>query len=336
MFGVQRDFDMSQFKPRGHYTDDPRLERYFRAMMWLGRIDFRLVETQPNHVQLFHRRQLEGAYALSSLMDEPALASWRRLDETVEAFVGESDNMRLPEMASLMSDLGLDEPAGFSALSDDEIARAIMTGGYGTQRISSHIMINGLREGTMPLSSTFLLLGQRYVVDSHVFSNLVYDRVQGGDVFRMMPNPLDVAFAVLGNAQAGELLEPELVTYSYAPDLHAMRTLVDAHPEPFWGREPVHTRWLGALRALSPDDESADPEAHGLRRSRGASPGAAASLNTQLASWAELRHDTILYAKQSYTGGVTCEFPDAYVDPYPRSTRRSSRSRSTAASSRRT
>ena len=40
-------------------------------------------------------------------------------------------------------------------------------------------------------------------------------------------------------------------------------------------------------------------------------------LGTQLASWAELRHDTLLYAKQSYTGGATCEFPDAYVDPYP-------------------
>jgi len=41
-------------------------------------------------------------------------------------------------------------------------------------------------------------------------------------------------------------------------------------------------------------------------------------LSTQLASWAELRHDTILYAKQSYTASVMCSFPDVYVDPYPR------------------
>jgi hypothetical protein len=40
-------------------------------------------------------------------------------------------------------------------------------------------------------------------------------------------------------------------------------------------------------------------------------------LETQLASWAQLRHDTILYAKQSYTAGSVCEFPDAYVEPYP-------------------
>jgi hypothetical protein len=40
-------------------------------------------------------------------------------------------------------------------------------------------------------------------------------------------------------------------------------------------------------------------------------------MNGQLASWAELRHDTLLYAKQSYTAWPVCEFPDAYVDPYP-------------------
>ncbi len=40
-------------------------------------------------------------------------------------------------------------------------------------------------------------------------------------------------------------------------------------------------------------------------------------LNAQLGSWAELRHDTILYVKQSYTSGNTCEFPDAYVEPNP-------------------
>ncbi|MEO8181762.1 MAG: DUF3160 domain-containing protein, partial [Deltaproteobacteria bacterium] len=36
-----------------------------------------------------------------------------------------------------------------------------------------------------------------------------------------------------------------------------------------------------------------------------------------LGSWAELRHDTLLYAKQSYTGIPSCGFPDAYVEPYP-------------------
>lgn len=71
-------------------------------------------------------------------------------------------------------------------------------------------MINGLNQGRLPLSFSFALLGQRYVLDSHVFSNVVYDRVAGGRVMRMMPSPLDVAFAALGNNQAASLLAPEL------------------------------------------------------------------------------------------------------------------------------
>jgi hypothetical protein len=72
---------------------------------------------------------------------------------------------------------------------------------------------------------------------------------------------------------------------------------------------------MDALRALSPAEglstaeglpEIAKTEAWGRRM-----------LNAQLGSWSELRHDTLLYAKQSYTGIPSCEFPDAYVDPYP-------------------
>ncbi len=317
IFGVDRDMDFSQFKPRSHYNDSDELKRYFRAMMWLGRIDLRIIETQPDLTQLFHRRQLEGAYAIRAVMDPTAVGQWRQIDETIEAFVGESDNMRLPELDALLTDLGLTTAKDLAQVDDNTIATKILTRGYGTQRISSHIMINGVGEGTMPLSSIFLLLGQRYVVDSHVFSNVVYDRVQRGSVKRMMPDPLDAAFAALGNDQAAALLTDQLRQYSYAPDLHAMRFLVDAHPTSFWSGN-LYNRWLSALRALSPTDELADPEAHGLPPSVASEAWGRRILNTQLASWAELRHDTILYAKQSYTGGAACEFPDAYVDPYPR------------------
>jgi hypothetical protein len=127
-----------------------------------------------------------------------------------------------------------------------------------------------------------------------------------------MPNPLDVAFAAFGNNQARELLSGELGKYAYAADLGAMRVLVDDHGEDFWGAN-LYNGWLAAIRSLSRAGagqsaplEVAGTEAWGRR-----------ILNTQLASWAELRHDTILYAKQSYTAGPVCEFPDALVEPNP-------------------
>ncbi|NUQ73661.1 MAG: DUF3160 domain-containing protein [Polyangiaceae bacterium] len=316
LFGVKRDMDFSQFKPRGHYTDSPELEKYFKAMMWLGRVDFRMLETQPDGSQVFQRRQVEGALALRDLMGDTTQSRWQRVDGAIQAFVGESDYMTLPELSSLLADLKVTNIADLASVPDDKIAQAIIDGGYGTQRISSHIMVNGLGGATLPLSSSFALFGQRYVVDSHVFSNVVYDRVQNGAVKRMMPDPLDAAFAALGNNQAGQLLLPELTEYSYAPDLHSMRLLVDAHPESFWEGN-LYNHWLTSLRALSPSEEMADFKAAGLPEIAATEAWGKRLLNTQLASWAELRHDTILYAKQSYTGGASCEFPDAYVDPYP-------------------
>ena len=203
-------------------------------------------------------------------------------------------------------------------MSSEELVAALNEGDLGYQQISSHVMFNGLDAGEMPLSRTFLLLGQRYAVDSHVLSNVVYDRATADSVDRrMMPDPLDVAFAALGNDQAAELLRSELETYEYAGDLKAMRTLVDGNDSEFW-QQSLYNLWLGALRTLSPKaSEVADPAAHGLPQLAGTEAWGRRMLNTQLASWAELRHDTLLYTKQSYTGANSCEFPDAYVDPYP-------------------
>jgi hypothetical protein len=318
LFGVVRENeDFSQFKPRGHYTDSEALGRYFRAMMWLGRIDFRLFETQPDGTQLFYRRQLDGMLLMNELVDSELQQRFDRIDQAVRVFVGEPDYMELSEVAPLLSDVGVSSLAEAASVDDSTWAQAILDGGYGLQRISSHIMINGLEGvGTLPLSLSFALLGQRYVIDSHVFSNVVYDRAGGGSIIRLMPNPLDVAFAVLRNDQAAELLAPELETYPYAPDLAAMRVLADRHPPEFW-QENLYNLWLGALRELSPVEIHSDADADALPPTFRSEAWGRRLLVTELASWAELRHDTLLYAKQSYTGGLSCEFPDGYVDPYP-------------------
>ena len=317
LFGVQRIFDFSQFTVRGHYTDDEELGRYFQALMWLGRIDFRLLETQADATQVLHRRQLEAALALRSLIDEPAWQDWQRIDRTVGMFMGEHDSMTLPQLDELLRDLGDLRPDELAKATDAEIAEALVAGRYGIQRISSHIMVNALPAGnTLPLSSIFLLFGQRYIADSHVFSNVVYDRV-AHKPFRMMPDPLDVAFAALGNDQALGLLEPQLREYSYAPELSRMRALIESHPETYW-QDNLYNRWISALRALSPTDEALDPAGSGLPEVAGTEAWGRRLLSTQLGAWAELRHDTLLYAKQSYTAAPTiCEYPDVYVEPYP-------------------
>jgi hypothetical protein len=316
LFGVLRENeDFSQFKPRGHYLGVPALERYFRAMMWLGRIDLRMLETQKDGTQLFRRRQLEVALLLHDLIGLDLRPHFDRVDRSLAAFVGEPDYMVLSQLDQLMADLGIDDVAGVAPLSDQQLAQAVIDGDYGVQRISSHFMTNGMDSGTLPLSRSFALLGQRYVIDSHVFSNVVYDRIGK----RMMPDPLDVAFAALDNDQAAALLAPQLTAYEadrYPEALAKVRYLVDDHPADYWS-ESLYTSWLGALRQLSPGATSQASDAQSLFPAARTEAWGRRLLSGQLASWAELRHDTILYAKQSYTAGATCDFPDAYVDPYP-------------------
>ncbi len=307
LFGVTRDEDFSQFKPRGHYTHSPELGRYFRAMMWLGRVDLRLIETQSDGSQTFYRRQFDSAVGLREVMGPTGLDLWGHIDSTIGTFVGEHDSMTLTDLGAMLNVLGTPSYAATLGLTDQQIIDEIARGGWGAQRIASRIIIKDERgQGTLPLDRSFALFGQRYTVDSHVFTNVTYDRVAG----RMMPSPLDVAFAALGNNAALPLLASDLTNTSYAAGLAKTRVLVDAHEPAYWDGS-LYTEWLGALRGLSPAASNPVP---GITQTDG---WLRRVMNAQLASWAELRHDTILYVKQSYSAGVLCEFPDAYVDPYP-------------------
>ena len=80
LFDVKRMEDFSQFKPRGHYTGDPELERYFRSMMWLGRVDLRLLETQDGRQSGVSPRAVPGdaADARADRSRHGALAPHRR------------------------------------------------------------------------------------------------------------------------------------------------------------------------------------------------------------------------------------------------------------------
>jgi Protein of unknown function (DUF3160) len=321
LFDVAREYDFSQLEPRGHYADSAELGRYFRAMMWLGRTDLRLIETLPDGSSIFRRRQFDAMCALAELIQGEGRAAYERIDTLVGAFVGEHDYMQLSEVAPLLDALG--GAAAAAQANDQTVAQSIVDGGFGAQRIASQIIMRDPGGAdTLPIGRSFALLGQRYVVDSHVLSNVVYDRVPcRGEVSRRLPMGLDVAYAALANSSALPLLADELTTYGYAPQLEQTRALVDAHGDAYWDAN-LYNLWLSALRAVSPTEGTLDPGAAGQPALTGSEAWNRRMLNTQLGSWAELRHDTILYAKQSYTSGVECEFPDGYVDPYPAAFRR--------------
>ncbi len=318
IFGSPRKEDYSQFKPRGHYAGNKELERYFQAMMWLGRTDLRFAEfdSMTGH-WLWRPRQVMAAMLLAQAVELGGASSGiQAAEDLITLMVGPIDFIDLQGVAKLVADQGWKAASVVDQLSEAQIAALIdkLAGGaYGKQQIASHYLeTNPFSKEATPLPPSFALLGQRFVIDSYVFSNVVYDRVlwKGQKVQRVLPNPLDAMF-VLGNNQVLPLLQKEFDQFPYFGALHNLRWLVDQHSQQFW-QGNLYNLWLDSLRQLNPPTTGAKfPFAMRTEAWRDK------TANTQLASWAQLRHDTLLYAKQSYTGGVACEHPSAYVEPYP-------------------
>ncbi|MBI4583246.1 MAG: DUF3160 domain-containing protein [Planctomycetes bacterium] len=300
LFGCVEKVDFSQFRPRGHYTRSEALKRYFRSMQWVQRTGLSFAGS---------RRHAAVAALLAQLLEDTGASEpWKRLDDSIHALAGFSDSLNPPGLRDFM------DRGGFvlSDLYDRErflgFRDAALGAGIGKQQINSQVIKWNPTslEGFTPIPPAFHVLGQRFIVDSLVFTNVVWDRVPSG---RPLPSPLDAWF-VLGNRAALPLLEGELRQWGYQANLAALDHLVSYYPPEFWG-DNLYNVWLSSLRALSADTTGSryPPVMRTETWDR-------RMLHAQLGSWAQLRRDFILYAKPSY-GPDGCYYPDGWVDPYP-------------------
>ncbi len=306
LYGARRAVDWSQFKPRGHYTKSAGLKRYFRAMMWLGRAD--------TGFEIRQARQLRAAALLShAARTSGALDDLGAVKAVIDLFVGRSDELTPFQLADLMRDLKL-APAALERTADlARLVEQLAASGMGAQRIRSQTLVSNPRTAEkVPLPPLFQMFGQRFVIDSFALSKVVYDDIvfRGEKQNRRMPTGLDV-LAALGNDVALWLLRGELDQWRYGANLAALRDVVGGYTDAHW-QDSLYMQWLAALRTLNQAPEG--PHAPAVMKG---DAWGRKMLQTQLASWAQLRHDTILYAKQSYTASVGCLYPAGYVEPYP-------------------
>ncbi|HXX69855.1 MAG TPA: DUF3160 domain-containing protein [Polyangiaceae bacterium] len=318
LYGGQRPVDWSQFVPRGHYTKTPELRRYFHAIMWLGRADLGFALQPPAEVTGVHPdtpRESRDAAVLALVLERAGkLASLGAMSHAIDFLVGAGDNVTPADVVSALARAGIKEMA---ALGDPTATRRMFAelrkAGVGGQRIRSQ-RLESPPGGTdeTPLPEIMQVFGQRFVIDSFVLSKVVFDSIvfKGEKPERFIPSGLDV-MASLGSDEATALLKPELEKYRYSANLFAARSLVMQRATDSWHASAYDT-WLAALSTLhNVPERGAFPE---TMRGRAWQHK---ELETELGSWAELRHDTILYAKQSYTASIMCEYPTGYVEPYP-------------------
>lgn len=311
LFGNPTAIDFSQFTPRGHYvclskTLPCALSNYFKSMMWLGRADCAFVLDSLRHLRSF-------VLIHKCMEDAGMLEKLSLINQTVSMLVGEVDGFSFEGLTKIQSE----NPIPFeSIMTSDESAKRLQakiaaTGG-GNQLILSQAMWKAPDAVRPELPKIGQICGQRFILDSYVLGRTVEWYVKG----RNKPLLEEVAFC-LGNNAATDVVSEDVTTFTqtvqptykpYHTRLGASRALFEEYP--YW-EQNCYTLWLDALRQLSrplPNTTPAVLRSHTWQDKQ---------MNTQLASWAQLRHNTLLYAKQSFTGGISCFYPDGYVEPYP-------------------
>jgi hypothetical protein len=330
--------DFSQYVPRGHYTRSETLKKYFVGMMWFGRMTFILKgdrvhgpDDEPALVSVPEsNRQTLAAALITRLLDRAVLpdgrkaaAVWERIYAVTSFYVGLADDLGMEEYRAALArvsgaalDLAvLADPQKLTAFKL-ELARhnppAIYsgTGGQGTfEDPDPNKLLEALNK-----SMGFRLMGQRFVPDSYMMGKLVFPTVgeptregmftyvmSAGGPIRGFPRGLDV-MALLGSRRARDLLHQlgddayagGLRGLSYEDALTALRKEYAKLSDADWNRN-LYWSWLHALKPLLAE------YGRGYQSFMGTTAYRTKSLTTALASWAQLRHDTILYAKQSYT-----------------------------------
>lgn len=320
-----RVMDWSQFKPRGHYVNNPEtginLEGYFRAMMWLGRIELYLIAPGsypvqcPNQNFVDIQRQAIDAFLIDELFDiANATPMYNEMENVIKFFVGESDNVGLDHLDYLKQAISLNNPTELlDSLKMVEFQDTLMNQAFAYQLILSQILYsNPMSPDSIRPASAFMMFGQRFVIDSYVTATVVFDRIMymGEKICRLFPSTLDVLFS-LGNSASAQLLIDELNEFHYSTNLAALRYLIDHYDQNFWGSS-IYNYWLNSIRKLNPPEDRS-----GLPTFMKTAAFWQQKMNTQLSSWTELRHDNLLYAKQSYTGGSVCSYPYSFVEPFP-------------------
>jgi hypothetical protein len=277
-------------------------------------------------------RQLGTAIVLDYLLNQSGqYTNWSAIEQVTRAFVGITDSMTFAQLNDLLTSANIRSPADVpDLLTLTNLQTRLLTGELGLPAIKGDAFYSPLSPDEVRLPRSFTVCGQKFALDSWAFSQVVYDsilwspddgvNVIGGKVMRRKPSCLDVGYSVLGNDQTAPDLVARIMNTNgmhwrdglpYQHNLTAVRNVIDSQEAGIWTNN-IYTGWLAALRALSaPTTDALYPEALRTRA------WAMKTLNTQLTSWTELRHDTLLYVQQSYTVPMLCDYPYGFVEPRP-------------------
>ena len=303
--------DYSQYKPRGYYDGDELIERYFKAMMLFGHLNFAQKDETNNRCALL----------MTLAMDEEAYKEWDAVYEVTAFFVGASDDNGYYEYLPL-----IDEAYGQGISASDLIGDKKgwdrfdeLTASLEAPAINSEIFADD--EGKTDKneeSKGYRFMGQRFTLDAAILDKLIYGNVKQADdgSKRMLPDALDVPAAMGSDMALSVIADEGLDRYpNYYDQMDKAKAVVKKADEDGYRSRSLYGGWLYTLNPIL------IKKGEGYPSFMTNDEWQKKSLESYLGSYTELKHDTVLYAKQVMAemgGGDDTVYDDrGYVEPEP-------------------
>ncbi len=293
--------DYSQFTVRGHYTRNEDLARYFKALMWYGQAPFPLLYSDGT------RAIDETIQAIlisdSILNDAMAYEKWEKVYRITEFFVGSSDDLDIDQYGQIIRKVYGDK-LDYNSLDDEGLVDKFYEETKDLPEPKIQAKYTSL---DTPVGKQLRFMGQRYIMDSEIIQELVEP------LARPIPSGLDV-LSVFGSKRAKEIQVSKEINQNwelYPIKLDEMEEKFSKLEEKDWNSN-MYTGWLWTLQGLLKEYKEGYPSFMTNEA------WVDKDLNSALGSWAELKHDTVLYGKQSGAemgGGDDTEIVGSYVEP---------------------
>jgi len=302
--------DYSQYIPRGHYTRSEDLKMYFKAMMWYGRLTFRQADDFETRRALLLVQALRSATAPDGTS---AVTLWQNIYEPTVFIVGKSDDLGYIEYGAL-SDQVFGANPDPSKFADPTLFAQFQEATKTLPPPQVNSMWVWIDQDKQQVTKGFRFMGQRFTLDEYVFGQVIWRNVGTLDDPRGLPKGLDF-FAAMGSDEAYSILKDmgESQYMNYVTQMTKVQGEIAALKTDSWTQN-LYWSWLYSFQPLiEPKGQAYPPFMQTQAWTR-------KDLQTALGSWTELKHDTILYAKQVMAemgGGGPPTPPHGYVEPDP-------------------
>lgn len=312
--GVEFNLDWTQFTPRSHYTGSSLRRQYFRAMTWFIQPPFFLKSPALT----------DYAFGVTQLMSEDAaaLADYSRMEKTINFVVGSSDDLMPADYLAALAEA--------EGETDQEAAMTEYLLAARPPRIKSipatyPAVGDKDTDDVIRLTKGMRFFSGKFIIDSYWTQMLT----QGDEAPRKgyaqklppMASALEV-MALLGSDYAKAKI-PTLDFYVNRPgnakavdQMMAQLEKENAELSDGYWRESLYSSALWTIKGLFAWMEEHRAK---LPRFMQSSPWEAKTLQAASGLWTEMRHATLLYAKQSFAelGGGPGACDDRQVPPPP-------------------